>query len=107
MDNLFRRLAAALLLAVSGSSFAAGTPPASGFQFDIPAGGLKDSMEKFAATVGGDVIFDAFAARDVHTQPVRGQMSPESALNQMLSGTSLYYRYDAGSRRVVVSSRKN
>ncbi len=105
MKMIFRRLAAATLLAASGASFAAGSSP--NFPFDIPAGNLNDSMQKFAATVGGDVIFDAFAARDVHTQPVRGQMSPESALNQMLSGTSLYYRYNAESRRVVISSRKN
>ncbi len=77
------------------------------FQFDIPAGGLKESVEKFAGTVGGDVVFDAFAARDVHTQPVRGQMSPEAALNQMFSGTGLYYNYNAATRRVIVSSRKN
>ena len=105
MKMIFRRLAAAGLLAVSGASFAAGPSP--NFAFDIPAGNLGDSMQKFAATVGGDVIFDAFAARDVHTQPVRGQMSPESALDQMLSGTSLYYRYSAESRRVVISSRRN
>ncbi|HZP88831.1 MAG TPA: STN domain-containing protein [Burkholderiales bacterium] len=105
MKMIFHRLAAVVSFVLAGASFAASPSP--GFQFDIPAGGLKESMEKFAATVGGDVVFDAFAARDVHTQPVRGQMSPESALNQMLSGTSLYYRYDAGSRRVVISSRKN
>jgi len=105
MKMIFRRLAAIVLLAVSGASF--GADPSPGFQFDIPAGNLNDSMQRFAATVGGDVVFDSFAARDVHTQPVRGQMSPESALNQMLSGTNLYYRYDAGSRRLVISSRRN
>jgi hypothetical protein len=64
-------------------------------------------MDRFAATVGADVVFDAFAARDVRTQPVRGQMSPESALDQMLSGTDLYYRYNAAARRVILSSRRN
>jgi hypothetical protein len=103
MKALFPRLTAAALLVLAGLSFAADA----GFSFDIPAGGLNDSMQKFAATVGGDVIFDSFAARDVRTQPVRGQMSPESALNQMLSGTSLYYRYNAAARRVIISSRKN
>ncbi len=105
MKMISRRLAAIALLAVSGAGLAA--DPSPGFQFDIPAGNLSDSVQRFAATVGGDAIFDSFAARDVHTQQVHGQMSPESALNQMLSGTGLYYRYDAASRRVVISSRKN
>jgi hypothetical protein len=104
MKSLFPRLTAVALLAVASASFAAAD---TGFNFDIPAGGLKESADKFAATVGGEVVFDAFAARDVRTQPVHGRMSPESALNQMFSGTHLYYRYDAGSRRVIISSRKN
>jgi len=75
------------------------------FQFDIPAADLSTAVQKFAATIGGDAVFDAYAARSVHTQPVRGQMTPESALNQMFAGTGLYYRYDAGKRRVVVGKR--
>lgn len=103
MRKSFRRGAAAALFAFAGAAFA----QTAGFHFDIPAGGLKDSMDRFASTVGADVIFDSFAARDVHTQPVRGQMSPEAALNQMLTGTSLYYRYNAATKRVLISSRKN
>jgi hypothetical protein len=75
------------------------------FTFDIPAGSLQASIQRFAGTIGGDAVFD-HTATSAQTRPVRGQMSPESALNEMLSGTGLSYRYNAAARRVVVSRRR-
>src|ERR1044071_10262149 len=72
------------------------------FQFDIPPADLPTAVQKFAATIGGDAVFDNYAARNARTQAVRGTMTAESALNQMLAGTGLTYRYNAVARRVVV-----
>jgi len=90
--------------ALFGASAALAQPPQA-FQFDIPAADLSTAVQKFAATIGGDAVFDNYAARGVQTHPVHGSMTPESALNQMLAGTGLYYHYNAASRRVVVSKR--
>jgi hemoglobin/transferrin/lactoferrin receptor protein len=95
-----------LAFAVAAAVSAAAATSPGNFQFDIPSGPLAPSIERFAATIGGDAIFDHTAPQGVQTQPVRGPMTPESALNQMLSGTGLYYRYNATSRRVVISRRR-
>ncbi len=105
MKPIWQRFALALILLCGSASFAAG-PASTGFQFDIPAASLGVAMEKWAATIGGDVVFDAYSARVAQTRQVRGQMSPESALNQMLAGTDLSYTYNAVARRAVITRRR-
>jgi len=57
--------------------------------FDVPADAAEKTIKLFSQQAGREVLFSTELVRDIRTQPVKGELSPRVALDQMLSGTGL------------------
>lgn len=67
--------------------------PARRVSLDIPAQPLASALQAFAQATGQSVFFDGQLAAGIESMPVRGELSPREALQQMLAGTRLAARY--------------
>lgn len=84
---LFRSfVVVALGLLLSASSFAAQAAKKS---FDLPAGEAITTLKKFMSQADTRLLYSVDALKDVQTNPVRGELTPREALQQMLDGTGL------------------
>jgi hypothetical protein len=57
--------------------------------FDLPRDTADKSLKRFSEQSGLEVIFSSRVAKAVRTSPVKGEMTPEQALETMLTGTGL------------------
>src|SRR3954462_7636523 len=57
--------------------------------FDLPAGNADQALKRLSEQSGREVLFPADAVEGVKTKAVRGQMTPQEALDAMLAGTPL------------------
>lgn len=83
--------------------------------YDLPAGEAAVALKRFAEVSGRETLFAADAIRGVRTAAVRGEFSPQEALDKMLANTGLVAAPDAktgafavmkeGSREKNVASR--
>ncbi|MEN9636329.1 MAG: hypothetical protein RL077_4733 [Verrucomicrobiota bacterium] len=71
--------------------------------FDIPADTAAAALRKFATQAKREVIFAADAPGGVKTNPVRGQLTPEEAVAQLLEGTGLKATQDAASGAFMIN----
>jgi hypothetical protein len=62
-------------------------------KFDIPAGDARVALNEFSRQSNLQVLFDFTALRDRQTPAVEGMLRPEEALNTMLLGMGLVFRY--------------
>lgn len=62
---------------------------------DIPEGLAVQTLKEFAKQANVEIVFKAPSLGEIKTNAVSGLMSPESALNAMLSGTSLVFDIDS------------
>src|SRR6185312_4201322 len=83
---------ASFLFAASGA--AAGS-------FNIPGGTLSAALDAYSAQSGVQVAISSEALRGVRSKGVSGDMSPEQALTQLLSGTGFVARRAGNSVAVV------
>ncbi|MBO0128371.1 TonB-dependent receptor [Agrobacterium sp. OT33] len=75
--------------------------------FNIPAQPLLSALSTFNRQAGIQVTqASGAAARNVAVNAVRGNMSPEQALAQMLSGTGVTYKF-TGNRAAVIGARQS
>ncbi|MGH7957539.1 MAG: STN domain-containing protein, partial [Opitutaceae bacterium] len=58
-------------------------------QFDLPADGINQSMKRFAAQSGLEVLYPTDSVTGIRTKPVQGEMPAREALAVMLAGTGL------------------
>jgi iron complex outermembrane recepter protein len=80
-------LCAACSLLVAAASFAAdGAPKRS---FDLPADTAEKSLKAFSLQAGLDVLFSTESARSVRTNPIKGELTPQQAIDELLAGTEL------------------
>jgi len=87
----FPALAASGVLVISGvSGEAAAAPPLE--QFDLPGQSLADSLRAVAARTNSNILFDKSIVAGVVAQPVKGRITAEEALNQLLRGSELTFR---------------
>jgi hypothetical protein len=63
--------------------------------FNIPAEAAEQTLKQFAAQSGLEVLYSTQAAAGVRTKAVRGELTPETAIKQMLQGTPLFAVKDA------------
>ncbi|MEM1412953.1 MAG: TonB-dependent receptor, partial [Pseudomonadota bacterium] len=86
-----RRLRAPIALALSTgmmvSAFAQDSKQT--FAFQIPAQTMAEALVAFSSTTQQQVAADADAIRQIDSNPVRGDMTAETALQRMVSGTGL------------------
>ncbi|MBL9219517.1 MAG: TonB-dependent receptor [Opitutaceae bacterium] len=63
--------------------------------FDLPAGPAGETLKAFARQAGREIVFAPQVVEAVNTQPVRGELEPKDALDQMLADTGLAATQDA------------
>jgi hypothetical protein len=63
--------------------------------FDIPAEPAEQTLKQFAAQSGLEVLYSTRAAAGVRTNAVKGELTADAAITQMLVGTPLYVVNDA------------
>ncbi|MGB3320906.1 MAG: TonB-dependent receptor [Sphingopyxis granuli] len=108
-NHLSRRLAAA---ALSGASLAALALPLSPAiaqtaerkPFDIPAQDAARALEQFGRQSGRSVMFDPARLTGARSRAVQGQLTPEEALDRLLTGTGFSARR-VNANTFVVSPR--
>ena len=61
---------------------------------DIPEGYAAQTLKEFAKQARVEIVFNAPSVAGVVTNPVEGSMTPQAALDTMLSGTDLYFEID-------------
>ncbi len=90
--SLARRLAVlavCVLTATAGSAFAARLL----VQFDVPAGPLSDSLIQLARQAQLSLLVPKSAVAGLRAAPLSGVMTPAQALQRLLAGTGLGYRF--------------
>ncbi|WIM04775.1 MAG: TonB-dependent receptor [Candidatus Nitricoxidivorans perseverans] len=91
-------VATALILAFHAGAVLAG-PTA---KIDIPAQPLSSALRAFASQAGIQLIFTPETVGAAKSVAVKGEMSVEAALRQLLSGSGLEFRQDGERNYVVV-----
>ena len=87
-------------LAVLLSCFATDAHAQERFRLDVPAANLQAALSRVANLTGGQIIFDAQAARGKRAPPLRGQYSLTEAVDALLAGSDL--EYSVGRSGVVI-----
>jgi iron complex outermembrane receptor protein len=62
-------------------------------RFSIPPQPLSAALRQFSQVTGLELFFDAALIQTLHTQGISGAYTPEQALQQLLVGTALTYRF--------------
>lgn len=70
--------------------------------FDVAAGSAEVTLKQFALQAGREIIFSPAAVAGVTTHAVRGDLSLQAALEQLLAQTGLAATEDAGSGAIAV-----
>jgi len=96
-----RKSARAALLLLCGAL--AGLAAEEKRDFDIPSGAAEVTLKRFRAQSGVELLYSSDAAAGVVTKAVKGGMSPQEAVELMLSGTPLRASVDAKSGVVRIA----
>lgn len=75
--------------------------------FNLPADAVEQSLKRFSAQSGLEVLFPTDAVAGVRTQSVRGAMTPRQALDGMLAGTGLGVFQDPKSGALTVKKNSS
>jgi len=75
-------------------------------RFDLPADTAEKSLKRLAEQSGREVLFPADAVEGVHTKAVKGEMTPQDALDAMLTGTVLIGVQDKKTGSLTVRREK-
>ena len=73
--------------------------------YDLPAGEAASALKRFAEVSGRETLFAADAIRGVRTAAIRGEFSPQEALNKMLANTGLSAAPDATTGAFAVTKQ--
>src|SRR6185437_7861957 len=76
----------ALFVLLAGSALAQ--------DFDIPRGDLKAALDTYSAQTGSEIIYASSAIKGITTAGVKGNLSTDAALSQLLKGTGFVVRHD-------------
>ncbi|MGK6317181.1 TonB-dependent siderophore receptor [Neorhizobium sp. DT-125] len=101
-----KRVVARLLASIAISAVAVGTTQAQTqrtISYSIPAGSLDTALTRFGATSGIQVLYSASVTQGLRTPGVSGNLSSQAAVEQLLAGTGLSYRF-TGPNAVTISS---
>ncbi|WP_411034107.1 TonB-dependent receptor domain-containing protein [Shinella sp. BYT-45] len=106
-NRIFRRKARASLLALLLSGAATAVLPVRAeaqqprIAVDLPAGNLAGALNRLASQSGLQMVFDASVAGGLTSARVSGNMTATEALERLLAGTGIRYRF-IGERTVKV-----
>jgi iron complex outermembrane receptor protein len=82
-----------VLFAAGPNSYAADTAPAKAIQFNIPAQSLSSALTRFSAETRLQVLYEGDVADILQAPALHGAYTPEQALEKLLGGTGLKYRF--------------
>lgn len=74
--------------------------------FAVPAQPLVAALARFTETSGVQFFFDAAMARNIQSPGVTGTMTPDAALQRLLDGTGLTYRFTNPTTVTLVEAPK-
>jgi iron complex outermembrane receptor protein len=86
-------LVTAICLSIVGLSFAADADAAMRRSVNIPAQGLGPALQTLAKDRDFQILYRSEVVGDLLTQGATGDLTPAQALEQLLRGTGLTYRY--------------
>src|SRR6185437_8839929 len=78
--------------------------PASAENFNIPGGTLSAALDEYAAQTGMPIAATTKSLTGVRTRGVSGEMSPDEALTQLLSGTGFAVHHVGSTLAIVRAS---
>jgi len=78
---------------------------AAGEEFNIPSGDLTAALNAYAAQTGIQLVVSAPAVKGVFSRGVKGNLSPEKALTQMLNDTGFDAEHRASGAIAIVKRR--
>ena len=78
------------------------SPDATEQQFDIPAGDLQSALVAFSQAAGFQLLYPAEVTAGLQTQGVQGLFTPQQALDRLIAGTGLAYRFTDASTVTLV-----
>ena len=73
--------------------------------YDLPAGEAATALKRFSEVSGRETLFAADAIRGVRTAAIRGEFSPQEALNTLLANTGLTATPDAKTGAFAVTKQ--
>src|SRR6185437_10688719 len=92
-------LASACVVATTGTAFAR--------DFNVPAGDLKTALDAYAKQTGVALIVSDEAVRGARTSGVRGPLSSDDALVQILKGTGFVVHHDYSGAIAIVPGQSS
>lgn len=63
--------------------------------FSIPSQSVASALVRYSAVTGANVVYDGALPAEARSRAIQGQLSDRQALQQLLSGTGLSYRFGA------------
>ncbi|WP_414662062.1 TonB-dependent receptor [Horticoccus sp. 23ND18S-11] len=84
----FRRRHARPFLFAVACGLAVGAEPVR-IRFDLPSGDARPMLREFATQAKREIVFPVGSVEGVKSNAVRGEMTPQEAVDQMLAGTPL------------------
>ncbi|BBA32145.1 hypothetical protein sS8_0177 [Methylocaldum marinum] len=108
--NPYRKTGSTLTITLLTATLALSAPVAGALaaeaprEYTIPAQSLNSALMAFAAASGVELIFTADTVRGLSSKGLSGRMTPEQALNRLLAGSGIDYRFVDG--RTVTLERK-
>jgi len=82
-----------VLLAAGANAYAADAASPKTIQFNIPAQSLSSALTRFSAKTRLQVLYEGDAADKLQAPALKGAYTPEQALEKLLGGTGLKYRF--------------
>jgi iron complex outermembrane recepter protein len=108
-DRKIPNVVLAMALTLASVLAAAQPPPSRSFRFDIPTQPLGQALREYGQTAGQALIFTQNLVEGMVSRPLRGEFTPEAALDLLLKNTGLaterspsgaiMIRQSAGSKR--------
>jgi iron complex outermembrane receptor protein len=98
-------------LFIVGSTLALDASPAEAYatpqEYDIPGGPMTDALNRLADMSGAQLVYDAALTRNRKTHGVSGKRSLSEALDELLSGAGLAYKFDPSGKFVSIVLAQN
>ena len=86
-------LVSAVLLGAGQSTYADNAASTQAMQFNIPAQSLSSALTRFSADTRLQVLYEGDVADKLQAPALNGTYTPAQALEKLLGGTGLKYRY--------------
>ena len=86
-------LVSAVLLGAGQSTYADNAAATQAMQFNIPAQSLASALTRFSADTRLQVLYEGDVADKLQAPALNGMYTPAQALEKLLGGTGLKYRY--------------